>query len=134
MMSVFKKQFIKQLQKLHMLASPCTIQIDNCRWYSDKESACQCRRCKSHGFNSWVGKILWNRRWQPTPVFLPGKLYGQRSLEGCRAGQECATEHKHMYMHNYVHMNMNVDSGDRIKEEFKMFTFIYFYNEHVLLE
>ena len=27
-----------------------------------------------------VGKIPWNRKWQPTPVFLPGRFYGQRSL------------------------------------------------------
>ena len=25
------------------------------------------------GFNPWIGKILWRRKWQPTPVFLPGK-------------------------------------------------------------
>ena len=31
---------------------------------------------------SLVGKILWNRKWQPTPVFLPGKFHGQRSLTG----------------------------------------------------
>ena len=30
----------------------------------------------------WVGKISWRRKWQPTPIFLPGKSYGQRSLEG----------------------------------------------------
>ena len=24
----------------------------------------------------------WRRKWQPTPVFLPGKSHGQRSLEG----------------------------------------------------
>ena len=24
----------------------------------------------------------WRRNWQPTPVFLPGKSYGQRSLVG----------------------------------------------------
>ena len=29
---------------------------------------------------SWIGKIFWRRKWQPTPVFLPGKFYGQRSL------------------------------------------------------
>ena len=28
------------------------------------------------------GKIPWRRRWQPTPVFLPGKFHGQRSLVG----------------------------------------------------
>ena len=32
----------------------------------------------------WVRKIPWSRKWQPTPVFLPGKSHGQRSLEGCR--------------------------------------------------
>ena len=30
----------------------------------------------------WVGEIPWRREWQPTPVFLPGKSHGQRSLEG----------------------------------------------------
>ena len=35
------------------------------------------------GFSPWVGKILWRRKWQPTPVFLPGKSHGQRSLAGC---------------------------------------------------
>jgi len=34
------------------------------------------------GDNSWVGKIPWRRKWQPTPVFLPGKSHGWRSLVG----------------------------------------------------
>ena len=46
-------------------------------WLSGKEFACQCRRC---GFSPWVRKIPWRRKWQPTPVFLPGKSHGQRSL------------------------------------------------------
>ena len=29
-----------------------------------------------------VGKILWRRKWLSTPVFLPGKSHGQRSLAG----------------------------------------------------
>ena len=29
-----------------------------------------------------VGKIPWRRKWQPTPVFLPGKSHGQRNLPG----------------------------------------------------
>ena len=33
-------------------------------------------------FNPWVGKIPWRREWQPTPVFLPRKSHGQRSLVG----------------------------------------------------
>ena len=31
---------------------------------------------------AWVGKILWSRNWQPTPVFLPGEFQGQRNLAG----------------------------------------------------
>ena len=37
---------------------------------------------KRHGFDPWVGKIPWRRTWQPTPVFLPGKSHGRRSLVG----------------------------------------------------
>ena len=41
-----------------------------------------CRRCWRWGFNPWVGKIPWRRKWQPTSVFLPEKSHGQRSLLG----------------------------------------------------
>ena len=37
---------------------------------------------KKSGFDPWVGKIPWRRKWQPPPVFLPGKSNGQRSLAG----------------------------------------------------
>ena len=47
-----------------------------------KELACQFRRCKKHRLDPWVGKIPWRRKWQSTPVFLLGKLHGQRSLVG----------------------------------------------------
>ena len=47
-----------------------------------KESAFQCRRHKRHRFNPWAGKIPWRRKWQPAPVFFPGKFHGQRSLVG----------------------------------------------------
>ena len=33
-------------------------------------------------FDPWVGKVPWRRKWQPTPLFLPGKSLGQRSLVG----------------------------------------------------
>ena len=39
---------------------------------SDKELSCQCRRHKRRGSNPSMGKISWRRKWQPTPVFLPG--------------------------------------------------------------
>ena len=49
---------------------------------SNKGTTCRCGRHKRHGFDPWVGKILWRRTWQPTPVFLPGESSGQRSLVG----------------------------------------------------
>ena len=44
-----------------------------------QETTCQCWR---PGFSLWVGKIPWRRKWQPTPVFLPGKSHGKRNLAG----------------------------------------------------
>ena len=49
------------------------------RWLSDKESICQCRIPR---FDLWVRKISWRRKWQPTPVFLPGKVHEWKSLTG----------------------------------------------------
>ena len=49
--------------------------VDNleylCSFPYGKESACQCRRSE---FDTWVGKIPWKRKRQPTPVFLPGDI------------------------------------------------------------
>ena len=42
-----------------------------------KESA-----CNAGDPGSLPGKIPWRRKWHPTPVFLPGKSHGQRSLLG----------------------------------------------------
>ena len=39
-----------------------------------------CLQCGRPGFEPWVGKIPWRRKWQSTPVLLPGKSHGQRSL------------------------------------------------------
>ena len=52
---------------------------------SGKEPTCQWR------FDPWDRKIPWGKAWQPTPVFLPGKFQGQRSLtgfspQGCNEG------------------------------------------------
>ena len=74
-----KKYLFKQLPFLptsmlfaHLYTSPQASLVA-------KESACQCRK---HEFDPWIGKIPWKRKWQPIPVFLPGKSHGQRSLVG----------------------------------------------------
>ena len=48
-------------------------------WLRGKESTCQCRR---YGFNPWVKKIPWRRKWQLTPASLLGKSHGQKNLVG----------------------------------------------------
>ena len=78
------------------------------RWLRGKESTCQCRMHRRCGFSPWVGKISWRRKWQPTPVFLPEKSHGQRSLEGCspwlcRVGHAWAAEHAHTDTHTDTH-------------------------------
>ena len=68
------------------------------RWLSGKESAYQCGRCGRLQLDPWGGKILWRRKWLPTPVCLPGKPHGQRSLVGYSPwGQKKSdmTEHAH---------------------------------------
>ena len=63
-------------------------------WLNGKESTCNARHA---GLDPWVDKSPWRRKWQPTPVFLPGKSLGQRSLAGyspwgCeRVGQDWVT-------------------------------------------
>jgi len=47
-----------------------------------KKSACN---AGVPGFNSWVRKTPWRRKWLLTPVFLPGEFHGQRSLAGYSA-------------------------------------------------
>ena len=69
----------------------------------DKESACQCKRHRRHSFDPWVGKIPWRRKWQPTPIFLPGKFHGQRSLAGCSPwGRKESDTTKHALRLEYV--------------------------------
>ena len=67
------------------------------QWVSSKESSAR----QEHDFNPW-GNIPWRRKWQPTPVFLPGKPHGQRSLAGYSPQghtESNTTEHAHTYMH-----------------------------------
>ena len=58
-----------------------------------------------HVFDPWAGKIPWRRTWQPTPVFLPGKSHGQRSLAGYRPGDyksQTQLSNKTTYTHTHT--------------------------------
>ena len=68
--------------------------------FRGKESTCQCRSLRRLGFDPWVRKIPCRRKRQPTPVFLPGKSHGQRSLVECslwgyKDSDNWATEQAH---------------------------------------
>ena len=55
-------------------------------WFKDfpggSDGKSVCLQWGRPGFSPWVRKIPWRRKWHPTPVLLPGKSHGQRSLIG----------------------------------------------------
>ena len=56
----------------YLLLNICTSPFGLPRWTAVKNLPANAgvKRC---GFSPWVGKIPWSRKWQPIPVFLPGK-------------------------------------------------------------
>ena len=79
-------------------------------WLSGKELTYQCRK---HGLDPWIRKIPWRRERQPTPVFLPGKSHGQRSLLGYspwghkRVGHDLATKQQQVYIFQCYSLNLS---------------------------
>ena len=65
----------------------------------------QDRRCE---FDPWVGKSPWNRKWQPSPVFLPGKYHGWRSLVGYSPwGHKELDTTEQLHFHNKTKVKKN---------------------------
>ena len=83
-------------------SNPSLLCLLHCRWIlyllSIREAPLEClvlpsgsavrnlpetqETCKRYGFNPWIGKSPWRRKWNPTAVCLPGNPQGQRSLAG----------------------------------------------------
>ena len=78
------------------------------KWLGGKESACQCRRRKRLEMNPWVEKSRWRRKWLPiSPVLLPGKSHGPRSLAGyspwgCQESDMTEWQHTHTHTHTHA--------------------------------
>ena len=96
-------------------------------WLSRLRICLQCRRHRRREFNSWVRKIPWRRKWQPTPGFLPGESHGQRSLVGYspwghkRVGHKWVTKHAvctYTYFHTYAHTYMPPPSRHPLFSDF----------------
>ena len=79
-----KKELFRQtVQSLELVidvkAPPCIIRKEGWIYISLRQLSI-CLQCGRPGFDPWVGKVPWRRKWQSTPVLLPGKSHGQRSL------------------------------------------------------
>ena len=84
----------------------------------DNESACQCRRPR---FDSWV-QISWRREWLLTPVFLPGRPHGQRSLAGyspwsCRVGRVTELLSARVCAHTHTHEKLQISLIQEVNKE-----------------
>ena len=97
------------------------------RRHSGTESAWQCRSCKRCGFNPCTRKIPSSRKWQPTPVILPVKFHGQRSLEGyspwcCKESDttEKLSMHAYPYVQIYANKMDNLEEMDKFLERYTL--------------
>ena len=93
--------------QFHLMIRGEKMKHQHFRTYSGKDSTCQYRRCnKRCGFDPWVRKIHQRGKWQSTPVFLPGKAHGQRSLLGYSSwghSQSVTTQHLRARAHTHTH-------------------------------
>ena len=78
-------------------------------------------RPKRWGFNAWVSEITWRKARQPSPVFLPGEIHGERSLATVvHRVAKSWTRLKRLSRHtpyrtgNYIQSPMINDNGKRI--------------------
>ena len=85
------------------------------RWFSGKESPCQCRKHKRYGFDLWVSKIPWSGKWQPLPVFLPVKFHRQRSLVLQSMGLQRVVSTTQQLKHSIpLHVNLHGFPGSSV--------------------
>ncbi|CAM9784256.1 unnamed protein product [Rangifer tarandus platyrhynchus] len=90
------------------------------RWPGGKESTCPAGDLGS----SWVRKIPWRRKWQPTTVFLPGKSHGQRKLTGYspwghkRVGHDLGTKQQYVVKEgsNFILLHLGIPKWLSSKE------------------
>ena len=55
-----------------------------------------------------VGKTPWRRKWEPTPVFLPGEFHGQRSLVGYGPWDHKESDMTNVTEHTGMHARINL--------------------------
>ena len=65
-------------------------------------------------FDPWFGKIPWRKKWQPTPVLLPGKSHGRWSLVGYRP-----RGHKESDTTERLHIHFTAIKGNELSSHVK---------------
>ena len=83
-----------------------------------------CLQCGRPGFEPWVGKIPWRRKWQSTPVLLPGKIPWTeepgrlQSMGSQRVGHDWATSHALATVNSAA-----INTGVHISFQIRLFVF-----------
>ena len=72
------------------------------RWHYWWRPHLPVQETRETGFDPWVRKIPWRRKWQPTPVLLSGESHGQRSLGATVHG---ATKSRRQLSDEHTHWN-----------------------------
>ena len=113
----------KGLHRSVRLILAATLQVQFCGYShpidEDAASLVAPGKCKRLRFNPWVWRISWRRKWQPTPVFLPGKPHGQKSLAGYspgghrRVGHDWMTDHASTDKHTEGHLRACLGSHNQ---------------------
>ena len=79
--------FLKDIKCVCVCVCVCVLSViylfGPSQWLSGEECACNVRDAgRRTGFDPWVGKVPWSRKWHLILVFLLVKSHGQRSLVG----------------------------------------------------
>ena len=103
--SQFEMSFPKGSSYLPHVPFKYTVYYDKMRiprGLSGKESTYRCRR---QGFDPWVGKIPWRRKWQPTPYSCPGNCMDRGAwgaiVYGVEKSQTQLSPHTHTHTHTH---------------------------------
>ena len=106
----------------------CSLWTGFCNGSGGIESTCQCRR---HRLDPSVRKITRRRKWRPTPVFLPGKPYEQRSLVGYSPwGCNEMTQWVTSELSENLSSRMQFSESLLKKTEFSTFRLYFFFSWH----
>ena len=117
--------FLYTKGELWLKLSILPIKIKLPMWLSGKESACQCRKLRRCWLDPWDGKIPWRRKWQPTPVFLPGKSHGQRRLVSYSQWNHKESDTTEQRSTHHMHLSKSTKSHVLHKHDFSVHIIVF---------